>query len=126
MNQDRKLIFVYNADSSLFNQVGDLIHKTISPKTYQCNLCGLTYSGVSMKGDWKDFINSLPIKAEFLHKDEFLKQFPNKKQSTFPVVFVRENDSLIELISTQEINQAKNLEELKKIVHEKVSTIKNG
>lgn len=126
MNKGQKLLFIYNADSSLFNQIGDLIHKTVSPGTYQCRLCGLTYSGISMNKDWKDFIHSLPIKFEFLHKDEFLKQFPDKKQTTFPIILIREDNSLIELISTKEINQTKNLEELKKLVAEKVSTIKNG
>lgn len=124
MNQDQKLLFVYNADSSLFNQVGDLIHKTISPKTYQCNLCGLTYSGISMKNDWKDFINSLPIKAKFLHKDEFFKQFPKMYYATFPTAFLKQGGNMLELISTQEINQAKNLEDLKKLVLAKIPKIK--
>ncbi|MBI2028232.1 MAG: hypothetical protein HYT07_01350 [Candidatus Levybacteria bacterium] len=115
----KSLLFVYNADSSLFNQIGDLIHKTISPKTYQCNLCGLTYSGISMKSGWKDFINSLPIKAVFLHKDEFLKQYPNMQNTNFPIAFTKQNNNLVELISTQEINQAKSLEELEKLILEK-------
>lgn len=115
-----KLLFVYNADSSLFNQVGDLIHKTISPQTYQCNLCTLTYSGVSLKKDWKDFINSLPIETDFLHKDEFLKQYPDKQRATFPVAFVRSDNSLTELISTQEINQQKNLVGLQNLVKTKL------
>ena len=122
-SMSKKLLFVYNADSSLFNQIGDLIHKTVSPKTYQCNLCGLTYSGVSMKSDWKDFINSLPIKAEFLHKDEFLKQYPDKKDLTFPVALTVKYGALAEVISTQEINQQKNLDELKTLVKTKLSNI---
>jgi len=122
---NKKLIFVYNADSSLFNQIGDLIHKTISPQTYQCKLCGLTYFGVRMNEDWKKFIHTLPVQSIFLHKDEFLNQFPNKKQVTFPVVFVKVDKNLTELISTQEINKAKNLDELKKLVQEKVSVIQN-
>ncbi len=125
MNQSKKLIFVYNADSSLFNQVGGLIHKTLSPKTYQCNLCGLTYSGVDMKNDWKDFVNSLPIKSEFLHKDEFFKQYPNRQNIALPIIFISQNDNLLELISTQEINQAKNLDELEKLVLKKISDIKH-
>ncbi|MBI2012249.1 hypothetical protein HYS91_05795 [Candidatus Daviesbacteria bacterium] len=120
----KKLLFVYNADSSLFNQLGDLIHKTLSPKTYQCNLCGLTYSGTRMKSDWKQFVDSLPIQTEFLHKDEFFRRFPDQKSITFPIAFIQENGSLGKIISTQEINQAKNLEELKQLVQGKVSNIK--
>lgn len=123
MNQDKKLLFIYNADSSLFNQMADLIHKAISPKTYQCNLCRLTYSGSDMKRDWKDFIDSLPIKAKFFHKDEFLKQYPDKRNTTFPTVFVEDNSSLRSLISTEEINQLKGLNDLKTLVEKKLSAI---
>lgn len=120
---NKKLLFVYNADSSLFNQVGDLIHKTVSPNTYQCNLCRLTYSGISIKSDWKDFINSLPLKIEFLHKDEFLKLYPDKQNITLPIAFIKEENLLSELISTNEINQQKNLEDLKTLVKEKIANL---
>lgn len=43
-----ELLFVYNADSSLFAQAKDYLHKTVSPDTYQCRLCQLTYPGMSM------------------------------------------------------------------------------
>lgn len=119
----QKLIFVYNADSSLFNQVGDLIHKTISPRTYKCNLCGLTYSGVNMKDEWKNFIKSLPVEVELLHKDEFLREFPKAQDTNFPIAFIKQNGNLIKLISTEEINRANNLEMLKNLVQGKVSTI---
>lgn len=117
---NKQLLFVYNADSSLFNQVGDFIHKTVSPKTYQCNLCGLTYSGVRVKSDWKAFINSLPVKSEFLHKDEFLQKYPDKQNLTFPIAFTKDGDSLTEFISNQEINQQQSLEELESLVKEKI------
>lgn len=122
MNRYRKLVFVYNANSSLFNQVGDLIHKTFSPKTYQCNLCGLTYSGIGMKNDWKKFIKSLPIKAEFLHKDEFLGQYPNRQNIPLPTVFVKKGNSLMQLISAEEINQKKKLEDLESLITQKTSS----
>lgn len=118
---NKKLLLVYNADSSLFNQVGDFIHKTISPKTYPCNLCSLTYSGASMKKDWKEFVNSLPVKVEFLHKDEFLKLYPDRQNTTFPIAFVKEENLLIEFISTNEINKQKSLEDLKTLVKEKLA-----
>lgn len=119
----KKLIFVYNADSSLFNQVGDFFHKIVSPKTYQCNLCGLTYSGVSMKSDWKDFIKSLSIKSEFLHKDEFSKTYPEFTDSQFPTVFIKTNKSITSFITASEINQQQTLEELRNLVLTKISAL---
>jgi len=115
-----KLLFVYNADSSLFNQIGDLIHKSISPKTYQCNLCGLTYSGVRMKSDWKGFINSLPIKSIFLHRNEFLAQYPFLKNDKLPAVFIDRDGELEKLISAEGVNNLNSLENLEKLVLNKI------
>ncbi len=118
---NKKLLFVYNADSALFNQLGDFIHKIISPKTYPCNLCSLTYSGASMRKDWKEFVNLLPLKNEFLHKDEFFKLFPKKQNITLPAVFLQLNNDMIEFISAKEINHAKTLEELKLLVQQNLA-----
>jgi hypothetical protein len=68
------LILVYNADSSFFNIIKDVLHKIISPSTYQCNLCTLTYGTVRMKEKWKAFIDKLKILAEFLHRDDFVRK----------------------------------------------------
>ncbi len=43
------LVFVYNADSGLFNTVTGMAHKIFSPGTYECNLCALTYSTFGMR-----------------------------------------------------------------------------
>jgi len=115
-----KLLFIYNANSSLLNQVGDLIHKSIYPKTYQCNLCGLTYSGVRMKTGWKDFISSLPIKSIFLHKNELPAQYPFLKNKALPAVFINRDGKFEELISSNEINNLKSLESLEKLVLNKI------
>jgi len=125
MKTDLSLLFVYNASSGIFSGVKDILHKSVSPKTYRCNLCGLTYFGTSMKYEWKNFVNSLPIKAEFLHKDEFLKKFPSLQNTTFPIAFVLQHGNLVnKLISTQEINQANNLVELKALVQTKISNFR--
>lgn len=54
-----QLVFVYNADSGLFNTVTDIAHKIISPSTYSCQLCTLTHSYFSVKKDWTDFLAEL-------------------------------------------------------------------
>ena len=112
-----QLVFVYNADSGIFSGIKDLVHKSVSPKTYGCNLCGLTYGGISMKQEWKEFIKNLPIKVAFLHKDEFIKTHPQLASVSFPVVFKKEGETLKEFISSDEINKQKSLEDLKKLVN---------
>ncbi len=43
---EKALIFVYNADSGLLNAINDGILKIVSPSTYQCSLCSLTFGVV--------------------------------------------------------------------------------
>lgn len=114
------LIFVYNAESSLFAQVLDLVHKTTSPKTYQCHLCGLTYSGVSMKKEWKEFLQKFQCPAHFLHKDEFVEKYPRYEIGAYPVIFEIESGVLTELISAEKINKLKTLADLENLIMEKL------
>jgi hypothetical protein len=39
---DPKLVFVYNADSGLFDAMTDTIRKVVAPMTQNCNPCALT------------------------------------------------------------------------------------
>jgi hypothetical protein len=64
-----ELLFVYNAKSDLFSTVTDFAHKILSQRSYQCQLCALTYGNFSIKQEWKSFIESLPMKTFFLHKE---------------------------------------------------------
>ena len=43
------LIFVYNAKSGTLNAAIDYFHKIVSPETYDCNLCILTYDNFGKK-----------------------------------------------------------------------------
>ena len=69
-----KLIFVYNADGGILNMFKDLIHKNVSPETYLCSLCAVTYDNLGMKREWKQFVSSLGHEVEFPHRDELAKE----------------------------------------------------
>ena len=71
---EMELILVYNADSGFFDIIKDGLHKVISPSTYQCNLCALTYGTIRMKDEWKVYIEKLEIPTTFLYRDEFLRK----------------------------------------------------
>jgi len=118
----KKIIFVYNANSGLFSSLKDTIHKTFSPKTYQCNLCQITFGAFNMKEDWKEFIQKLPYEIEFLHKDEFNKKY-GKTKCDFPNAFTIKNGKLELLINNKEINSAKSIEELKTLVQQKIKSL---
>ena len=114
------LVFVYNADSGLFNTVTDIAHKILSPKTYSCNLCAITHSYFSVKQQWADFLEELDVNCEFLHRDEFVQQYDIKDVS-LPAIFLKLQDNLSPWLTAQEINECKDLDELKQRISEKLA-----
>lgn len=104
-----KLIFVYNADSGLVNTLMDIGHKVISPQTYKCNLCDLTFGVFFEHKQWKEFRESSNTKMEFLHKDEFEQKHAQKFE--YPVVLQEDNDLSV-AISQTELNQIETLDDL--------------
>lgn len=116
----KSLTFVYNADSGIFNLLSDTAHKIVSPSTYQCNLCKITYGIINEKDEWKSFILGLPYKINFLHRNEFNKKYPNTKEK-FPSIFEISKNKPVLVISTDEINKCKNLSDLKNLVTSKLT-----
>ena len=117
------MIFIYNADSGLINTVKDFFHKAFKPETYECNLCAVSFGNFSMKRKFKSFINEdLEYKSEFLHRDEFEKQYPNV-DATFPSVFVKNGDELKLLISSDDLNALKTQQQLIKLTKTRVGDI---
>lgn len=115
-DSDKKLIFVYNADSDTLSMIKDMITKVVAPKSYQCNLCAITYGPLSMKDRWRKFLDTLPQEKIFLHKDEFQTKYPKQKDTTLPAIFIEDNDELITLVSSSEINVQNNLSQLEGLI----------
>ena len=67
---ESELIFIYNAKSGLVNEFLDFAHKIVSPSTYNCNLCAISYGNFTMKKKWSDYISSLPVRSTFTYKDK--------------------------------------------------------
>ena len=104
-----KLIFVYNADSGAINTLIDIGHKALSPQTYQCNLCDLTFGVFKEHKKWKQFRESSNTEMEFLHKDEFEQKYDRNFE--YPVI-LKEKDDLKVAIARAELDQIKTLDEL--------------
>ncbi len=98
-----QFIFVYNADAGKWNGYVDMMHKVFSPKTYPCKLCDLTYGVTTVKPEWKKFVKTLPKNTQFLHKDEWKKEFKSKER--LPAVFWFENDTLETVLPAREMNK---------------------
>lgn len=112
----KQLVFVYNADSGMFNTLTDIAHKVFSPQTYECNLCAISHSYLSERSEWKEFIESLGVECEFLHRDEFLKKYSFGK-TDFPVIFELKDDKLEISLSAEKINSCKSMDDLKDAIH---------
>jgi hypothetical protein len=120
MPENKKLIFLYNAKSGLWNGVIDYVHKNVSPDTYACNLCAISYDNLGMKKGWKKFIQELEIDSMFLHLDEWQKEFGSQAPKA-PAVFIQEKTKSPKLlISPEEINSLKDLDGLEGIVVQKL------
>lgn len=76
-----------------------------------------------MKKEFKGFINEdLGYKSEFLHRDEFIKQYPDIN-ATFPSVFIKNDDELKLLISANDINELKTQKQLINLTKTRVEAI---
>ena len=115
------LVFVYNADSGVFNALSDLAHKTFSPQTYSCNLCAITYSTFGMRKEWKEFLENLDAEKEFLHSDE-LKQRYRFEAAGLPAVFKKSQGGLELYIDAAAINGCKTISDLKRLIVNKLAS----
>jgi hypothetical protein len=114
-NRKPKIIFVYNADSGVFNLLSDIAHKMFSPQTYACRLCAITHSNFSMKKEWKQYLDSLKNPLEFLHADEFKSKYSSDAVD-LPAIFIEENGSLRQLADAAQINKSRSIGDLKAII----------
>lgn len=106
------LQFVYNAKTGLFNKLTDFAHKAISPKTYDCNLCALTYGTFTMKETWATYLKSLPYPVAFVYRDKW--KFRDNESMAFPLVALQTAENEVEvLLQANQLNEINSLGELK-------------
>ncbi|OUR89457.1 hypothetical protein A9Q81_21645 [Gammaproteobacteria bacterium 42_54_T18] len=122
------LVFVYNADSGMLNLMKDIAHKLLSPATYPCSLCDLTYSAFGERRSWIRFRKALPVSQQYLHIDEFVSQYSGVTSAAqldtiqYPVIFrlrdnVESEDNALELVATkQQIDACESQNALKSLV----------
>tara|TARA_R110000850_G_scaffold203228_1_gene329496 strand:- start:113366 stop:113743 length:378 start_codon:yes stop_codon:yes gene_type:complete len=122
-----KLLFIYNVNSGKINGYLDVLHKVVSPKTYSCNLCDITYGIFTENKAWKNFRKESGIDMEFLHKDEFSKKYASKFGSkyTFPLVLFVNRGELEVFIPTEELSRLKNVDELIALTSERENLVQD-
>ena len=107
------LVFVWNADQGWQHAIYDSLHKWISPASYQCKLCQLTYGFTSPRPEWRSFLDALDRPVFFYHRDEFRAAgIKGAFSEKFPLILERRNSKWEVLMDSIELDQLNNLEEL--------------
>ena len=119
---NKELIFIYNAKSGFINELVDFAHKIISPNTYDCNLCKLTYDNFGQIKKWNDFLTSSNISVDYYYKDHLI-QIGMDPEMELPAVFF--NDKSL-FLRAREINSFKTLEALIEGVRKKIHNQKTN
>lgn len=108
------LLFVWNADEGWWHGLMDSLQKVLSPNTYSCKLCQLTYGIAGPKAEWSAFLDALERPVAFYHRDQFMKspvasEVPNLE---LPAVLLHTSDSWNIHVCRREIMALKDLEGL--------------
>ncbi len=113
------LVFVYNADAGLFSMLTYYAHKIVSPQTYACSLCALTYGNLGMKRAWKRFVTGLDATIEFLHRDELAERY-GVRDVPLPAVFRPAAAGLEVWVDAPELNACEDLDALVRVVRARI------
>jgi len=74
-----------------------------------------------MRSEWRQFLDSLGLPVEFLHRDELEERY-GIKDAALPAVFAKLPDGTIEpLIEADSINQQIGLEGLKGLIEDRIA-----
>ena len=119
LSSQPSILFVYNADSGLFNLVADIGHKIFSPSTYSCDLCQLTHGVFKEREAWKSFIETLDLPVEFLHRDEFIKS--GLFSDTLPAIFYRESNELTTIFDRDKLADFSDVDDLVTALRDKLA-----
>ncbi|ANU07211.1 hypothetical protein [Paraurantiacibacter namhicola] len=121
MTDDRRIMLVYNANGGLFSMLSDAVHKVVSPQTYPCSLCAITYGPVSMHGRWRRFLKGRGETVSFHHKDDWARDYP-AVDAPLPAIFVTQEGSQPSvLVGADELDACTGLDPLMALVDERLS-----
>jgi hypothetical protein len=118
-----QLIFVYNARPGLLNGMIDSIHKALSPSTYPCGLCALTYGHFTMRPDWKAWLDALPLPHAFIYRAAFREAWPSAAKWALPLVALEADGRLEPVLQAAEFNRMNSLDDLIRMLDERLSAL---
>ncbi len=117
-----KLVFVYNAEAGIVRGFMDSIHKIISPSSYACDLCAITYGLTSMNRDWRVWLQELEVPTEFFHRAEFKKAWP-EANFELPVILIEERKRLTPVIGAETLAEIKDVDQLIAVLEDRLAKV---
>ena len=115
-----KLVIVYNANAGLLAGAMDSIHKLVAPATYPCKLCALTYGLLSMRGEWRRFLNGVGVETIFHHRPDFRTAFPAAADWPLPLIAVADEGEIKQLVSAADLERIADLPALMELVRKRL------
>jgi hypothetical protein len=115
-----KLVFVYNANAGIAAGIMDSIHKTLSPATYPCSLCAITYGAVRMNPRWKAWLKAQPFDSVFYHRPDFRPAYPDVDVD-LPVILIERDSALKTLVATDEFRGTPTVDALIELIESRLS-----
>lgn len=114
-----KLLIVSNAGNDLLAGVTAQANELVDNDKSLCSLCSLTKAGGKGWQEWNTFMQQLPQEAECLNKESFRKRYPFIIANS-PAVYLEEQYGLKQILSPDEINAFRDLDELRSGLLKKV------
>jgi hypothetical protein len=106
-----KLLFVYNANAGIAAGIMDSIHKTLSPATYPCSLCAITYGAVRMDPTWKAWLRAQSFESVFYHRPDFRAAYPHVTVD-LPAILIERGGHTDTLVAATEFKDAASVDQL--------------
>lgn len=115
-----KLLFVYNANAGIAAGIMDSIHKTVSPATYPCSLCAITYGIVRMDPKWKAWLKAQPFESVFYHRPDFRAAHPTVVVD-LPVILIDRDDALETLVAADDFGATPTVDKLIAMIEQRLA-----
>lgn len=107
IGRPERLIFIYNADGGIAQGIMDSVHKTLSPATYPCSLCAITYGAFTMDRRWRAWLKALPVPSVFYHKDD-----SPYRDVALPVVLIERGGRVETLVPAERLDSLASVDAL--------------
>ncbi len=114
-----EVILVYSSDSGAISGFKDMLHRTLSPTTYEDGLGAVTSGVLTTKRRWKTHLANSDVPITVMHRDEFVQEYP-KVHAVFPAGFIKRGKKIEQFILSREFANCKDISSLEKLIERKL------